>query len=108
MLTTRCSVDEESQKWLVTNTHKGLFKYRRLPFGISSAPAIFQKTIAKVLEGVRGICIHMDDIPISGKDEQEHMQNLSEVFQKLQQPGFRNRREMFVLSTICAIFGTYV
>ena len=28
-------VDEESQKWLVINTHKGLFKYRRLPFGIS-------------------------------------------------------------------------
>ena len=86
-------VDEESQKWLVINTHKELFKYRRLPFGISSAPAIFQRTIAKVLEGVRGICIYMDDILISGKDEQVHMQNLSQVFQKLQQHGFRIRRD---------------
>ena len=86
-------VAEESQKWLVINTHKGLFKYRRLPFGISSAPAIFQRTIAKVLEGVRGICIYMDDILISGKDEQENMQNSSQVFQKLQQHCFRIRRD---------------
>ena len=86
-------VDKESQKWLLINTHKGLFKYRQLPFGISSAPAIFQRTIAKVLKGVRGICIYMDDILISGKDKQEHMQNLSQVFQKLQHHGFRIRRD---------------
>ena len=35
----------------------------------------------------------MDDILISRKDEQEHMQNLSQVFQKLQQHGFRIRRD---------------
>ena len=36
-------LDAESQKYLVINTHKGLFRYTRLPFGISSAPGIFQK-----------------------------------------------------------------
>ena len=34
--------DEESKKYVVVNTHKGLFRYTRLPFGISAAPGIFQ------------------------------------------------------------------
>ena len=33
-------VQEESLKYLTVNTHKGLFKLTRLPFGISSAPGI--------------------------------------------------------------------
>ena len=31
-------LDDESMKYVVVNTHKGLFQYTRLPFGISSAP----------------------------------------------------------------------
>ena len=34
------TLDEESRKCVVINTHKGLFKYTRLPYGISSAPGI--------------------------------------------------------------------
>ncbi len=36
---------EESKKYTTINTTKGLFQYERLPFGISSAPAIFQRTM---------------------------------------------------------------
>ena len=35
-------LDDGSKKYVVINTHKGLFRYTRLPFGISSAPGIFQ------------------------------------------------------------------
>ena len=34
-------LDEESKKFMVINTHKGLYQHTRMPFGISSAPAIF-------------------------------------------------------------------
>jgi len=36
-------LDEATQKVLTNNTHKGLYKYKRLPFGVSAAPAIFQR-----------------------------------------------------------------
>ena len=38
-------LDDESMKYVVINTHKGLFQYTRLPFGISSAPGIFQRVM---------------------------------------------------------------
>lgn len=36
-------LEEESSKYVVISTHKGLFRYTRLPYGISFAPGIFQK-----------------------------------------------------------------
>ena len=38
-------LDEESKQYTVINTHRGLFRFNRLPFGISSAPGIFQRTM---------------------------------------------------------------
>ena len=40
---------EESKKYLVINTHKGLDRFNRLPYGIVSAPAVFQQIIEQVL-----------------------------------------------------------
>ena len=38
-------LEEESKKYVVVNTCRGLFRYTRLPFGVSSAPGIFQRVI---------------------------------------------------------------
>ena len=48
------SLDEESQKYVVINTHKGLFKYTRLPFRISPAPSIYQRVMESVLQEFLG------------------------------------------------------
>ena len=42
-------LDKESRKYVVINTHRGLFRYNRLPFGVSSAPGIFQRTMENLL-----------------------------------------------------------
>lgn len=43
-------VDEKSQEYLTINTQKGLLRYTRMPFGIKSAPAIFQRVIDQIVK----------------------------------------------------------
>ena len=37
------ALDDESKQYVEISTHLGLFQYNRLPFGVASAPAIFQR-----------------------------------------------------------------
>ena len=82
-------VDEESRQFLTVNTHKGLFMYNRLVFGISSAPAIFQRAIDSIIQGLDGVLVYQDDILITGKSDSEHMSNLAEVLRRLENHGLR-------------------
>ena len=43
-------------------THKGYFRYRRLPFGINFTPALFQPTMDKVLSGLPSAGAYLDDV----------------------------------------------
>ena len=80
-------LEEDSRKYVVINTHKGLYRYTCLPFGIASAPAVFQRTMDTILQGVP-MCL-LDDILITGLSEAEHFWNLEEVLKRLQQHGIR-------------------
>ena len=50
-------LEEASQKYVTINTHKGLFIYTRLPFGIASAPSIFQRVMENLLQGIPRACV---------------------------------------------------
>lgn len=80
-------LDKESQEPTTIVTHKGLFQYHRLPFGISAAPAIFQRTLETLLSGILNVCIYLDDILVSGKSVQDHAHTLSAVFNRLEEAG---------------------
>ena len=69
-------LEETSKKYTVINTHRGLFKYTRLPFGIASAPGIFQRVIESLLQGIDGVIVYLDDILITGKTQEDHMKSL--------------------------------
>ncbi|XP_049886625.1 uncharacterized protein K02A2.6-like [Pectinophora gossypiella] len=64
-------------------TNKGLFRYKRLMFGISCAPEIFQKTLEHMLLGCEGVVNYIDDILIYGKDMQEHDARVKKVMSVL-------------------------
>eukprot|EP00731_Ephydatia_muelleri_P000773 Em0001g773a len=84
-------LDEGSRKYLVVNTHRGLFRYKRLPFGVSSAPALFQRAMDTILQGLPGVVCYQDDILVTGKEIDEHLKNLERVFGRLKEFGLRLR-----------------
>ena len=73
------------------NTQLGLLMWTRLPFGINSAGAQFQATIDEVLTGIRQTCCRVDDILITGFNDEEHMSNVRQVIKRLEDAGFRCR-----------------
>ena len=77
-------LEEESRKYVTVNTHKGLFQYTRLPFGVASAPAVFQRTMENLLKGLNNVCIYLDDILVTGSSERDHLENLATVLEKLE------------------------
>ena len=64
-------VAEDSQPLRTVNTHKGLYRYLRLPFGVSSAHAIFQRTMETLLQGLHHVCVYLDDILITGRYQED-------------------------------------
>ena len=85
-------LDEESRPYLTINTHRGLYRYTRLPFGVASAPAVFQKTMDTILQGMKGVICYIDNTLITGSTEAEHLENLEHVLQRFRQHGIRVKR----------------
>ncbi|XP_062526265.1 uncharacterized protein K02A2.6-like [Bombyx mori] len=81
-------LDEESQKLTCINTHKGIFAYTRLVFGLASGPSIFQRAMDTVLAGLDGTLCLLDDVLITGRNDSEHLERLHQVLQRLQDAGF--------------------
>ncbi|KII60433.1 Retrovirus-related Pol polyprotein from transposon 17.6 [Thelohanellus kitauei] len=77
-------LDEDAKKLLVIHTPFGLYQYNRLPFGISSAPAIFQRYLESLLVGIPNRASFMDDIIVSGSDVEDHLKSLERVLAVLQ------------------------
>ena len=73
-------LDEKSTPYVTINTHQGLYHHTRLPFGVASASALFQKLMDVVLLGISGVLCYIDDILVSRKDEGIHLKSLEEVF----------------------------
>ena len=82
-------VEEKCQHLLTITTHKGLYCYRRLPFGISLAPALFQRTMEQILQGIPGVVGFMDNIELTGATVEEHLDRLDKVLQRLEEHGLR-------------------
>lgn len=76
-------VDEQSKKLFTINTHKELFRFNHLSFGVRQAPAIFQQTMNIMLTGLKGIAAFIDDI-IADATHNELLQHLFSDFSQIQ------------------------
>ncbi|KAL7842144.1 hypothetical protein SRHO_G00238330 [Serrasalmus rhombeus] len=93
-------LDDESKEFVTINTHKGLFKFNRLVFGVASSPAIFQRTMDSLLQGIPHVACYLDDLLITGATEAEHLSNLEQVLQGLSEAGLRLKRDKFMALSV--------
>ena len=85
----------ESRKYTTINPRLGLYQYKRLTFGVSSAVSIFQRTIENYLKDLPGYCVRIDDILISGESDDVHLENLHRLLTGLQDCGLKLNPDKF-------------
>ncbi|XP_003741639.1 uncharacterized protein K02A2.6-like [Galendromus occidentalis] len=77
------------RKYLVVNTHRGLYQFNRMSNGLSNASAIWQRFIEGILAGIDGVECVIDDIIITAASDAEHLRRLEEVFARLDRHDIR-------------------
>uniref|UniRef100_A0A5S6QNL9 RNA-directed DNA polymerase n=1 Tax=Trichuris muris TaxID=70415 RepID=A0A5S6QNL9_TRIMR len=92
-------VDQASADILTVNTQRGLHRVNRLPFGLKSAPGIFQRLMISLLKDVDGIVVLLDDILIAGSTVAQHWKRVFTVLQRLKDAGLRLKSEKCIFAT---------
>ncbi|CAM4425712.1 unnamed protein product [Lepidochelys kempii] len=80
-------VDEKSQERLTIVMLKGFIDTVAYPFGITSAPTLFQRVMDQILCGLPGVQCYLDDILVTGRNEEDHLTNLDATLQRLEEYG---------------------
>ena len=80
-------LNEDSRSITTFVTHKGLYRYKRLMFGISCAPEMSQRIIQQVLQGCDGVINIFDDIIVHGATFNEQNQRLHQLLQRIRERG---------------------
>ncbi len=86
-------LDDDSKKFATINTHRGLYQYNRLPFGVASAPAIFQRMMENLLHGLPNVTVYIDDVLVTGASDSEHLRNLDGVLTRMGEAGLRLKKD---------------
>lgn len=81
-------LDEESRNLCTIATPFGLYRYCRLPMGVSQSPDIAQEVMERVLRAIDDIECYIDDIACFSNDFNDHMALLDVVFDRLRSHGF--------------------
>ncbi|XP_050524610.1 uncharacterized protein K02A2.6-like [Daktulosphaira vitifoliae] len=87
------SLEEKSKELTAISTHKGVYVYNRVPFGINASVGIFLNRFSEKLKHINNIKIYFDEILIFGDNEQEHLKALEEVLTLLKKMNLTVRKE---------------
>ena len=84
-------LDADAQKKSAITTRSGLWKWKVLPFGLTSAPATFQRLMEQVLHGLhwKTLLLYLDDVIVVSPDFASHLKRLEDVFERLQDAGLK-------------------
>ena len=62
-------------------------EYTRMPYGVKPASEIFQRYIENALKGIPRTSVKIDDILVTGQNDEDHLRNLASVFNVLEEIG---------------------
>lgn len=80
-----CVLDEKSRAMTAFMTEFGLFRFKRLVFGVVSAPEMFQRFMEEVLLGIENVIVYIDDILVYATTEQELQTTVGRVEDRLRE-----------------------
>ncbi|XP_054757939.2 uncharacterized protein K02A2.6-like [Lytechinus pictus] len=86
-------LDSQSREITTFVTHKGLYRYKRLMFGINAAPEKYQNVMSHVLSGCDGVANISDDIVVYGRTREEHDLRLHQVLSRLREKNLTLNKE---------------
>nr|CAH7737392.1 unnamed protein product [Callosobruchus chinensis] len=90
-------LDTESRGITTFITHKGMFRYTRLMFGVNSAPEIFQRVFEGLLASCENCLNYLDDIIVFGRSVEEHDRCLKSVLSIFQDNNVLLNREKCIM-----------
>lgn len=68
-------LDDNSSYLTTFNTPFGRYRWRRMPFGIKSAPEVWQRKMNEIIEGLDGVAVIADDFLVYGCGETQELSN---------------------------------
>ncbi|KAE8185574.1 hypothetical protein CF328_g7506 [Tilletia controversa] len=83
---------KESDRWKTAFIcHRGLFQYKRVPFGLRNAPAVFQRLMDQVLGPLRWsqAVIYIDDAVVATDSMEEHLRALEILLRSATSTGLK-------------------
>ena len=86
-------LSDASKNYCYINTHKGLYRMLRLPYGVASAPSIFQREMDHLLKNVPGVKCLLDDVLITANSEREGLDRLDKVLSIFESNGLKVKNE---------------
>lgn len=105
-----CTLDLASGYWQVVMhpedrpktafvSHKGLYEFTVMPFGLSNSFATFERLMEIVLCGLQWekFLVYLDDVIVFGKTFQETLTNLRSVFERFKKPKLKLKPKKCIL-----------
>ena len=74
---------KEKSAFVVGEPYAGKYQWNRCPFGLTQAPAYFQRVVHEVIEGLTFAYGYLDDILVFSKSIEEHYQHCEIIFKRL-------------------------
>ncbi|XP_032997803.1 uncharacterized protein K02A2.6-like [Lacerta agilis] len=90
-------VDEATADAQTIVTHKGAFRVKRLQFGISVAPGVFQSLMDHLLKGIPGVTPFFNDVLIAAPSREDFAASLRTVLQRFQAAGLKVKQKKCLL-----------